>query len=531
MKAKHIILTLACGLTFSSCSDFLTEEPLGKETPEKAFTSQATVDATLVGLYSSAVATQAWTNMQICEWQGDDITTNPGSNKQACAESDRFAMSNTNKGVVSAWKQFYGLIKRANFIINNVDKAPITDEEKNITLGQAKYWRAYAYFTLVRYFGALPLVTDETNDNYTMEMSPVSDIYDLIVSDLTAAENLPTKYDKYPRFGNGVNFFITQQAAKATLSAVYMAMAGYPLNKTNYYELAASKAKEVIDGVNSGKYEFKLDDDFKKVYAMDNNYNLETVVGLNYYPVIGSWRDDTSQLTSTTLFESLGGWGDSWGELKFWKEFPEGPRKNAVYVPQIRLKTGQLVNFWDKDQGAPVVSEQHPMLSTFMVNVDENGKNVDTPFDYTKAPSRNMTNNHRHRLIRYSEVLLWYAEAKARTGNADALAYDCLKKVRDRAGSTEAMPTTASELAEAAYREHGWEVAGYWVALVTRRADLFRMNRLKDVFAERAANNGVTVAPGIVLKEMEYENKTWNESLMYMPYPDSDASKNSNLKR
>ena len=49
MKAKHIILTLACGLTFSSCSDFLTEEPLGKETPEKAFTSQATVDAPLVG--------------------------------------------------------------------------------------------------------------------------------------------------------------------------------------------------------------------------------------------------------------------------------------------------------------------------------------------------------------------------------------------------------------------------------------------------------------------------------------------------
>ena len=127
-----------------------------------------------------------------------------------------------------------------------------------------------------------------------------------------------------------VNFFITQQAAKATLSAVYMAMAGYPLNKTNYYELAASKAKEVIDGVNSGKYEFKLDDDFKKVYAMDNNYNLETVVGLNYYPVIGSWRDDTSQLTSTTLFESLGGWGDAWGELKFWKEYPEGPRKNVV---------------------------------------------------------------------------------------------------------------------------------------------------------------------------------------------------------
>lgn len=37
----------------------------------------------------------------------------------------------------------------------------------------------------------------------------------------------------------------------------------------------------------------------------------------------------------------------------------------------------------------------------------------------------------------------------------------------------------ASQLAEAALEEHGWEVAGYWVALVTRRADQFRMKLLQ----------------------------------------------------
>ena len=43
----------------------------------------------------------------------------------------------------------------------------------------------------------------------------------------------------------------------------------------------------------------------------------------------------------------------------------------------------------------------------------------------------------------------------------------------------------ASQLAEAAFEEHGWEVAGYWVALVTRRADQFRMKLLQKTFEER----------------------------------------------
>ncbi|MCM0225035.1 RagB/SusD family nutrient uptake outer membrane protein, partial [Bacteroides fragilis] len=77
-----------------------------------------------------------------------------------------------------------------------------------------------------------------------------------------------------------------------------------------------------------------------------------------------------------------------------------------------------------------------------------------------------------------------------------------------------------------------WEVAGYWVALVTRRADQFRMNRLKDTFKERAENTAVEVADGIQVKEsVEYTNRTWSDNLMYLPYPDMDSQKNPNLVR
>ena len=83
-----------------------------------------------------------------------------------------------------------------------------------------------------------------------------------------------------------------------------MAMAGWPMNKTEYYAKAAEKAKEVIEGVNRGEYEYKLDKDYKDVYAMSNNYNNETVLGINYSPFV-DWAQD-SELTSCNQFESLG---------------------------------------------------------------------------------------------------------------------------------------------------------------------------------------------------------------------------------
>lgn len=118
----------------------------------------------------------------------------------------------------------------------------------------------------------------------------------------------------------------------------------------------------------------------------------------------------------------------------------------------------------------------------------------------------NMTNGRRHRLVRYSEVLLWYAESTARSGAADlTFAKKCLKDVRKRA-VTDYMNVTLSDgtkvnidamnavqLAEACYIEHGWEVAGQWTQMVTRRADELRMNELKKNFDYRVQNPEIVV--------------------------------------
>ena len=75
---------------------------------------------------------------------------------------------------------------------------------------------------------------------------------------------------------------------------------------TAYYKKAADEARKVIEGERNGTYDIRMDENFYDVYAMSNNYNKETILGINYSPNV-DWVQD-SQLTSCDQFESLGGW-------------------------------------------------------------------------------------------------------------------------------------------------------------------------------------------------------------------------------
>ena len=543
--------------TTTSCSDFLDEDPKGQMSEANVFKSQADLDASIHTIYEKLNQTQSWTNPMYPQWQGDDMTANPGSNKQAVAALDVFSSDGENKGVKDAWSQHFALIKACNWVIENASKTPTSQEEINIALGNAHFWRAYAYFYMVRVFGPLPMVLKTDPSATNVAPSSVEEIYNLIVDDLKKAEGwLPTSYSQAPRNHDGVDAWVTKQATQATLTAVYMAMAGYPLNKgKEYYALAAAKAKEVIDA--NGTYGFYNDPVWNHVYSMGHNYNKETILGIDNNWNSGSWDHD-SELTSCCRFEGLGdgGWGDAWGEIAFWKRYPEGPRKDAVYAPKITFQDGATItkvcNWWDLDaEGKPVVEAYHPMFAIYTVNCDGDNlaKEKFAPYNYLEPNYTNMTNGRRHRLIRYAEVLLWYAESAARSGGDLAKAKEYLREVRKRAvtdvenvtlsdGTKVAIANmTADQLAEACYIEHGWEVAGQWTQMVTRRADEFRMNELKKNFDYRVANKPVVVA---VENGKEYTAKesvpvvksTWaGDESIYCPYPTTEVEKNPNLKR
>lgn len=569
MKTKKLLYTgcfmAASLLSLTSCGDFLDEDPKGQLNPDTFYTIEDDYTAGVNTLYDKVNQTQSWTNPMYPQWQGDDITANPGSNKQACAALDAFDSDGANKGVTEAWTQHYAVIKTANLIIEGSEKFPDDKAKIATALGNAHFWRAYSYYYLVRVFGKLPIITKTNIEQFDAQPSEIEKVYELIVQDLKDAINeLPTGYDKEPARLFGVDVWATKQAAQSTLAAVYMSMAGYPLNKgTEYYKLAAELAKDVI--TNNGTYGFILNQDWKDVYSMGNNYNMETVLGINNDAK--GWWDHDSQLSSCCRFEGLGdgGWGDAWGEIAFWKRYPEGPRKNAIYAPKVTFqetitekigdeevkkdKISKAVYWWELDNnGKPVVDAYHPMFTIFTVNADEKGTMLKQPYDYMGINYKGMVNDRRHNLIRYSEVLLWYAESAARAGLSDLTeAKKCLKQVRSRAvtdvenvtlgdGTTVKIDNmSAAQLAEACYIEHGWEVAGNWVSMVTRRSDELRMDELKKNFEYRVAN-----APIVVAKEggKEYTAKesvtvkgTWSEDRIYCPYPTTDGEKNPNLKR
>lgn len=570
---KYSIFTcclLAASLTAVSCSDFLTEDPKGKLTPETFFKTQSDLDQSVDALYSLVQDLQCNSNSMIVKCQGDDVTSTAGSNKAAYLSADAFETPTDTKGISRTWSAMYSIVKAANLIIENASKVSTTQDEINIALGQAYYWRAYAYFELVRVFGPVPINLNNDASNTKASPNSVEEVYNQIVKDLTAAEqcNLPAKYTVSKRSIDGQNIWVSAQAVKATLAAVYLNMAGYPLNKTENYALAAAKAKEVIDGVEAGTYDQALLADWNKVYSYGMNHHNETILGIDYNSTPGGWSNQDSQISSCHQFTTInGGWGDFLAERHFWKNFPDGARKDAVYAKQIYV-SGNTVDWWATTDGEAytknedgttnaVISDFRPMFVGFTVN-DNVGSPAVADYDYTKPFWGGMCVNKRHQLIRYSEVLCWYAEAAARAGQDLAAAKAALKQVRARAYAdqtkvAEVDAMSADQLAEAAYTEHGYEVAGNVLGMVTRRDDEFRMNRLKEAHDFRAGEQDEVLVPAgtlthsvdaqgnpftytlkadVKMKENMPVTVAWKDAeSIYQIYPPTEVEQNPNLKR
>ncbi|EJW96098.1 protein containing RagB/SusD domain protein [gut metagenome] len=367
----------------------------------------------------------------------------------------------------------------------------------------------------------------EEKIDYNAPLESEEKIYELIIEDLKFAEtNLPVLYTEAPFGRNGINIAVSEGAAKAALSYVYMCMAGWPLNKGNdYYKLAAEKAEEVIDATDKHTYYYKLLDEYKQVHSIAYNYNNpEVLLGIYYN------RDRTPNsipLTDIPQDVIQNGWGDTNGEIKFWKEFPEGPRKDATYMPKIILADGKLHDWWDDPS-----NQREVVAPIFMKTVESATRGQD--FNYEDPTALPANGEKTIQVIRLSQVYCWFAEATARQGQVTPKAVEMLNRVRNRADGEKtnrySTSLSADELAEAAYNEHGWEMAGYyWAGFACRARDMFRMYRFKDHFEYRKNNPEIDVAEGVKRKEKVSVTGTWDDSKMYAPYPYEDAILNPNL--
>jgi hypothetical protein len=541
-----MIMLMACVLCTVSCDDFLKEEARGKLTTDVAFAQRSDVEGSVNVLYRMISRSAFGITQFIYSQMGDDLSTHPASNKLGIREWDKYTISTNNDRLLWCWEDKYKVIKAANYIINGVENAPAPQDEIDYALGQAYFWRAWAYFYLVRSFGPLPKIVSIEID-YSIGLSPVAEIFDLVVEDLKIAEaKLPANYTTVPKAMNGVNVVASKGAAQAVLSCVYMSMAGWPLNKgAEYYSLAATEALKVIDGSENGTYYYELYDEYWKIHSkQENRKNKEAICAVYFSRAFGGGdNSEAARGAINDLQDVSQGWTDTRAEIGFWVEFPEGPRKEATYGPWTYNKNDKKSYRW-WSEGIPQ-ENRSPFFgkSAFTKYTSEE------EYDFTKGHDEQADGwgDQIHQIVRLAEVYLFYAEALGRSGQTNARAIDLLNKVRNRAdgyGPVANRPEgsniypagmSASELAEAAYNEHGWEIAGwYWGSIAPRANDMQRMDRMKDHFNKRKADpEYVFTDPDtgqlIRVHEQFGTEGEWHPSKMYAPYPSEEIERNPEL--
>ncbi|MEJ5964044.1 RagB/SusD family nutrient uptake outer membrane protein [Pedobacter immunditicola] len=475
---KYYILLLTGVLSFSACKkDFLVENPKGSITQPTFYKTSEDLNAATLGI--ALTFNLAWnqTGGFATTFGADDITTHGGGNKIGFSDFDTFQATSSNDRMSIWWNYFYKTIKSSNGLVQNYAAASgATANERDHAAGVGHFYRAISYFYLTRTWGDVPMPLEASLEEKSN--STTQEVYDQIVSDLLKAETMLPNVWTGPRRHDGVDILPTRGSAKALLANVYLTMAGWPLKQVDKYQLAADKANEVISG--KATWGYGLMPNFGELWDKDFRFNKEAVFGAYFnknMPSIWDYGDNWgngSQMGPPNFAPGEeGGWDEAFAEIGFYNKFPEGPRKDATY---------QKVYFLGNDPAKAVdytkLAHKHPY---FMKYRDDESYNPATHVMGDWWGSATIY------LIRYAEVLLTYAEAKAMAaGGPDATAYQAINEVRKRAGLAD-LPSGLSQSAfrDAVLAERGWEFTGCEPA--ARWFDLVRTETVAKANVDRLA--------------------------------------------
>jgi hypothetical protein len=483
---KKCVLLFVLIMFAISCENFLEEDLSPIITLENsALNTEEGLTAALAGAYKPM--SHPWhsgfahPSILYVLMGSDDLTTYMHSGRTDVNLFDQFYFVEWNPQLLYIWKGCYKAIQGCNNIIANWENATGDATVIKQIAGEAFFLRAYNYFWIVRLWGEAPLVLDShvyTEKNLSVERSTIAKIYEQIVFDLKQA--IALMGDTKPNTGRA-----NRGTAKAILAEVYLHMAGWPLNDASYYQLAAEKAREVID--NEAVYGFSLVEDFADLWPTEEApvvSNVEEVFTLTVWG--GDWLNANTIYGLAARPIEIGGWGNYFSELTFFYEFPAGYRKDVTFYTEL-------------DDGSPWESfnSEHPHFKKFF------GQN--TYLNVSSIP-----------LERMAEVYLIFAEAQVMaTGNpSDPDALEAVNKIRRRAmdlpvhipdPSVDWTSATQDQIVE----EKGWEFAGEFC----RWFDLVRLQKVEEVVARKHPDDLQPIGP------VQY----------FMPIPAGETLANPNL--
>ncbi len=284
---KYMMLALMGGaLTLTACSeDFLDKKPSGKYTADTFYSSDAAVRKGTEPLYN-----KAWFDFNRRAIVGmGSYRANDAWNPYVSAEFAQFRVTALTEDMGLAWSALYNVVTLSNATLLNLQEKcgdAVSETAKNAAMGECFLMRGWAYFYLLRGWGANLLFENNQDmvDNPIRPLNPESDVLKFVIRDFRKAiELLPTTgYDCHP----------SKYAAKAALAKALLAQSGWDASSKGDHNRDEAILKEVVslcdEVINCGEY--SLMPNYEDLFKAQNNDNVETILAMRWAdPNSGVW--------------------------------------------------------------------------------------------------------------------------------------------------------------------------------------------------------------------------------------------------
>ena len=426
---RYIFLTVLV-LQLSSCNEsWLELSNPNEQTSGTFWKTEKDIEMGVNAIYQSLYYDGTFLRFAQCalDFRGDDVWSPSPWN--VLSNTGSFQLFNDMIMQEWLWVAFYGGVNRANLVLDKIDGIAFTDSNfKNRLKGEALFLRALHYYYLVTFFNNIPLITkyySSSSEYFPSQVAPEV-LWQQIYTDLEEASNLlPVSYS-----GNNLGR-ATKGAALGFLGKAYL------FNKN--WAKASEKLKAVIDlGV------YGLMSNYGDNFTETAENNKESIFEIQFSREVGGttlgWvsspGSDWSKTTARaiTFAPAPFGWNDAAPTAWIVNEFLQEKTTGGQDDP--RLKASIYYNY----PGCTLYGQS--FQTVYATDLGKTGVRKYGNGDSGRPDEKDWRSGINERLMRYSDVLLMYAEAQNELNNrAECAKY--IQIVRNRAS----LPNRESEFA------------------------------------------------------------------------------------
>jgi len=449
---NKIIVILLCAAAVAGCKKSFLDRPSNSQISSLNFYKN-TSDLRLAtaSLYGGSMWFQ-WNNGALIPL--GDVLSGTGSFQYSNDLVQLFTRTITaqNGLVTNGWVGLYNVIAQCNGVINAIQTQAdpsISVADKNAAIAEAKFIRAIAYYHLAVYWGAVPIIEDNSKliKDPLLPRNIVSDVYKLVAKDLTFAAQYLPKTDAKGR--------VTTWSAQGMLGKVYLTMSG--VGKSGSRDQALLDSAKKYAGNVCKNSNLDLLPSYYDLFKAQNNDNPESLFALQWAGGVGYGSGNAIQLyfspSSDILPQKQGGWQALQPTYDLYRMYSA---KDTV-----RRKATIMLN-------GDVYPELNAAGGGFKATGTGLKKHIIGNEKDNNLPTMDGWSSPEHvAILRLADVYLVYAEAilgnNGTTSDGDALTY--FNKVRTRAGVDKVDVITPALLRTERRVELAFE-GQYWIDLV-----------------------------------------------------------------